>query len=229
MYEKSRSKALEILLKCEESVEGGIEKSFPKRFNKDITNDQKSILLNAMKLFDIRNTIVSLFKNGFIGPLDYQSTVKLEHEPKPEESVRERTKLRRQRLNEIAKNEKEINLELFRKYFEYSSSVDTYKNLNELINTEKNTAQTESIKSALTDFKKDAESTPKENANKIEEGNKIIDIVGHILHFNEENQKGQGLKILTPDQMFSRPPISLAQLNSGNNSEKRKDEIRQLL
>ena len=29
--------------------------------------------------------------------------------------------------------------------------------------------------------------------------------------------------------MFSRLPISLAQLNSGNNSEKRKDEIRQLL
>ena len=36
-------------------------------------------------------------------------------------------------------------------------------------------------------------------------------------------------KNLTPDQMLSRLPISLAQLNAGNNSEKHKNEIRQLL
>ena len=41
--------------------------------------------------------------------------------------------------------------------------------------------------------------------------------------------KEQGLKILTPDQMLSRLPISLAQLKAGNNSNKLKDEIRQLL
>ena len=46
---------------------------------------------------------------------------------------------------------------------------------------------------------------------------------------DEENQKGQGLKILTPDQMLSRLPISLAQLKAGNNSEKLKNEIRQLM
>ena len=43
------------------------------------------------------------------------------------------------------------------------------------------------------------------------------------------NQPGQGLKILTPDQMLSRLPITLAQLKAGNNSEKLKNEIRQLL
>ena len=43
------------------------------------------------------------------------------------------------------------------------------------------------------------------------------------------NQPGQGLKILTPDQMLSRLPITLAQLKAGNNSLKRKNEIRQLL
>ena len=42
-------------------------------------------------------------------------------------------------------------------------------------------------------------------------------------------KKGQGLKILTPDQMLSRLQISLAQLKAGNNSEKLKNEIRQLL
>ena len=43
------------------------------------------------------------------------------------------------------------------------------------------------------------------------------------------NQQGQGLKILTPNQMLSRLPITLAQLKGGNNSEKLKNEIRQLL
>ena len=38
-----------------------------------------------------------------------------------------------------------------------------------------------------------------------------------------------GLKILTPNQMLSRLPITLAQLNAGNNSEKLKNEIRKLL
>ena len=42
-------------------------------------------------------------------------------------------------------------------------------------------------------------------------------------------QELQGLKILTPQQMFSRLPISLAQLKAGNNSQKLKNEIRQLL
>ena len=43
------------------------------------------------------------------------------------------------------------------------------------------------------------------------------------------NQQGRGLKTLTSNQMLSRLPISLAQLKGGNNSEKRKNEIRQLL
>ena len=39
----------------------------------------------------------------------------------------------------------------------------------------------------------------------------------------------KGLQILTPSQMLSRLPISLSQLKAGNNSEKLKNEIRQLL
>ena len=58
---------------------------------------------------------------------------------------------------------------------------------------------------------------------------KILKIVEEILKFNREKQLGQGLKILTPNQMLSRLPITLAQLKAGNNSEKLKNEIRQLL
>ena len=46
---------------------------------------------------------------------------------------------------------------------------------------------------------------------------------------SEKSTKAQGLKILTPNQMLSRLPITLAQLKAGNNSEKLKNEIRQLL
>ena len=43
------------------------------------------------------------------------------------------------------------------------------------------------------------------------------------------NQQGKGVKTLTPNQMLSTLPISLAQLKAGNNSEKLKNENRQLL
>ena len=64
---------------------------------------------------------------------------------------------------------------------------------------------------------------------KIEKPYEIAHAVAEILEFNRQNQEGQGLKILTPQQMLSRLPISLAQLKAGNNSEKLKNEIRQLL
>ena len=57
----------------------------------------------------------------------------------------------------------------------------------------------------------------------------VILIAEKILEFNRQYQEGQGLKIVTPDQMLSRLQISLAQLKAGNNSEKLKNEIRQLL
>ena len=45
----------------------------------------------------------------------------------------------------------------------------------------------------------------------------------------EKRQQGQGLKILTPQQIIARLPILLAQLKAGNNSQKLNNEIRQLL
>ena len=44
-----------------------------------------------------------------------------------------------------------------------------------------------------------------------------------------DSSEGSGLKILTPNQMLSKVPITLAQLKAENNSEKLKNEIRQLL
>ena len=57
------------------------------------------------------------------------------------------------------------------------------------------------IKSRLIDFKKIEEMC--ENEKEIEKTDKIVYIAEKILDFNKKNQEGQGLKILTPDQMLT--------------------------
>ena len=84
------------------------------------------------------------------------------------------------------------------------------------------------INSGLKDFKKEIKEMPEEER-KIEKPDKIVKLVEDILRFNKQKQEGQGIKILTPNQILSRLPISLAQLEAGNNSEELKNEIRQLL
>ena len=54
-------------------------------------------------------------------------------------------------------------------------------------------------------------------------------IVERTLEFNNRIQSGQGLKIMTPNQVLSRLPIALALLKAGSNSQKLINEIRQLL
>ena len=90
----------------------------------------------------------------------------------------------------------------------------------------KNEDQLYAIIKVLDKMKKIIEKVPKNKKSKIGKNEKLIDIVDNILYFN---QSRQGLKILTSNQMLNRLPISLAELNAGNNSEKRKNEIRQLL
>ena len=80
---------------------------------------------------------------------------------------------------------------------------------------------------ALRDLKGEIEDMS-EQEKETENPNEIVNLVENIIEFNRQ-QQGQRLKILTPSQMLSRLPISLAQLKAGNNSEKLKNEIRQLL
>ena len=85
------------------------------------------------------------------------------------------------------------------------------------------------INSGLKDLKEEIEKMSKAEIEN-EDLELIVEIVEKILKFNEQNQqKGQGIKILTPNQMLNRLPITLAQLQAGNNSNKLKNEIRQLL
>ena len=106
---------------------------------------------------------------------------------------------------------------------------DIFKLLYESNDKEKNSKLVSVINSGLKDLKEEIKKMSKEEIEN-ERPDEIVNIVEMILDFNKQNQqKGQGLKILTPNQMLSRLPITLVQLKAGNNSEKLKNEIRQLL
>ena len=56
-----------------------------------------------------------------------------------------------------------------------------------------------------------------------------LEYLGYDSSSQSDSQSGWGIKILTPQQMFVRLPILLAQIQAGNNSRELKNEIRQLL
>ena len=63
----------------------------------------------------------------------------------------------------------------------------------------------------------------------LEYGKELKRIIERISSNSSGSQSRKGLKILTPQQLFARLPILLAQIKAGNNSRELKNEIRQLL
>ena len=103
-----------------------------------------------------------------------------------------------------------------------------YKNLR-ATEGERNEDQVYVIKKVLNNMKRTIEKVPQDRKFMTEEEKQITNIVESIFNLNQLDQLRQGLKVLIPNQMLSRLPISLAQFKAGNNSEKLKNEIRQLL
>ena len=119
---------------------------------------------------------------------------------------------------------------MFRDYFNFPVPSALAKKIYETKNKNKNKELVEAIKSRSSNLKdkiKKMSGYEKKN----EQPDKILKIVKEVLDFDKKirKQQGLGLKILTPNQMLSRLPISLGQLKAGNNSEKLKNEIRQIL
>ena len=123
-----------------------------------------------------------------------------------------------------------INNELFKKHFKLEKPILMHKVLHETKNDkEKNSKLVNIFNSGLEDLEKEIKEMSKEEI-ETEKPYNIVKVVKMILDFNKiEQQEGQGIKILTPNQMLNRLPIALAQLQAGNNSNKLKNEIRQLL
>ena len=128
------------------------------------------------------------------------------------------------------------------KYF-FNSSL---KKISELLKHKKDTSygniEVALIKNELKDLKTDIKYMP-ENEVKSRKLDLLAGLVEKILDINglrnipdlgseesaAQKQQGQGLKILTPQQMITRLPILLAQLQAKNNSQKLKNEIRPIV
>ena len=132
-------------------------------------------------------------------------------------------------IKQIINEEIDINNEIFNKYFKFQRPIDMFSFLNKTNDTEKNNKLVSLINSGLKDLKEEIKKMPAVEI-ETEDPGSIVNIVEKILKFNKQHQqKGQGIKIITPNQMLNRLPIALAQLQAGNNSNKLKIEIRQLL
>ena len=113
-------------------------------------------------------------------------------------------------------------LKIFKKLIDTVSNITEKKRINNVMN---------SIEFVLNDVASDKNvsySNSKQDFSDSEFSDSDSDSKQDFLNF-DSNTKGSGLKILTPNQILSRLPITLAQLKAGNNSQKLKNEIRQLL
>ena len=133
-------------------------------------------------------------------------------------------------LKQVKEEKRNMDMDLFGEQFGYKTPdemLQTFKNL-------KNRADNNFSEANLTEYSSERFGNRvkkmTENVYK-NEGKKILRIINKILdfNFNEQKQKGQGIKILTLSQILSRLPIYLAQLKAGSNPEKLKNEIKQLL
>ena len=175
------------------------------------------------------NIIVDVFENR-IFESKYRSKIDVDINPTPDSNTYESLGL--------AKTE----LQMFRKFFSQKNPEDLRLALIETTD-EKYNELWKGLNITLTFLKNqinnktDTSHTRLENlVNAVED---ILDSVrwcGDILNLESEestaqrrNQPGPRLKILTWNQMLSRLPIFSAQLKAGNNSEKLRNEIRQLL
>ena len=122
---------------------------------------------------------------------------------------RRRIKKRKSQKNyqKYIENESKItNYGFFRKHFNFAVPSALVKQLYVTKNKNKNNGLVNVIKSGLSDLKDETNEMSKDEI-KIEKPAKILKISEEILEFNEQDQSGEGLKILTPNQMLSRLPI----------------------
>ena len=205
-----------------------------KKVNNKLRDRNKNIFQEAKKLFDLRVEI-------------YKKLVFEEENLKFEKSIGETVKLKNQKdnlsetpeqkefndfLEQIKEEQKNIDINWFKNVFNYKTPDEMLKYLPSLKTTDNYNQATSLIEENFTDFKDEVEIMSE--GDKKNKGVKILNIIENIVNFTLKEQKnqeypGSGLKILTPTQILSRLPITLAQLKAGNNNEKLKNEIRQLL
>ena len=186
-----------------------IDDVFYKNLKKELT-DKNNTFQEAKKLFDLR---VQIYKKLFLK----------EENLKFEKSIGETVKLKNQKddfsetpeqkdfIKYTENKSKTIDYNLFKEYFNFEVPSALAKKLFETKDKKENNELVELIRVRWSNLKDEIEKMS-EDEKETEKPDKILEIVEEILVFNRENQKqqGLGLKILTPNQILSRSPITLA-------------------
>ena len=213
----------------------GALKSYAPRDNKYV--EAKNKLVNNVKNFYKGNEkVIEGFENG-VFPSYYGNRDRFSEDEDDDEKDEEDEEKQEQKpikydyktlIKQITDEETDINKELFKKYFKTQMPSDMLVFLKRTSDTKKKNELVNLINSGLKNLKEEIKKMSKVEID-IEKPDKMVHIVEKVLKFNEQNQQREGITILTPNQMLNRLPIDLAQLQAGNNSNKLKNEIRQLL
>ena len=127
--------------------------------------------------------------------------IKKQNDKKPDKKQppKKSSKIDANEFNElINKEETDINSELFKKHFSFQRPSEILKALYTTKTRRTNEKLVNGIKAGLSDLKNEIKEMSDDEI-EIEKPDKIVDIFEKFLEFNKQNQKGQGLKILTAD------------------------------
>ena len=191
IYDLKNAKKFRTDVTTRKTTKSEAKKLYNELIQKDIDTleREKSNRFEKYNILNILNNVGSIFTGAY---LHYKDVPK---ETMFERSIVERIKSRKGRLDEIERKEQNINNELFKEYFtDYQSPSNMYKKLSETENAEINKTKVDFIKKILSKLHITADYAPKDNPFKIEENEKIMDIVERILEFSNRIQSGQGLK-----------------------------------
>ena len=222
LHEKKKQKELKNKVLCNaENLYNKLYYIYKDKCNKEIN----SLDTKNKKKLDYKKLRLSYYK--YLSEEDQEEQE--EQKEQEEQEEQEKTKTDIDKFSKyIAEKETDINEELSTRHFGFQKPSDIFNSLIDTNDIEKSNKLVVSITGVLKEFKEEINKMS-EQERKIEKPDKIVEIVKEILKFNKQKQEGQGIKILTPNQMLSRLPIPLAQLQAGNNTEKLKNEMRQLL
>ena len=127
--------------------------------------------------------------------------IKKQSDKKPDKKQppKKSSKIDANEFNElINKEETDINSELFKKHFSFQRPSEILKAVYTTKTRRTNEKLVNGIKAGLSDLKNEIKEMSDDEI-EIEKPDKIVDIFEKFLEFNKQNQKRQGLKILTAD------------------------------
>ena len=126
-------------------------------------------------------------------------------------------------MSQIIDKQTNIGINLFEEVFGYDTPEKILQTLRSLKRGDSDNQEAFLIEDSVVRFGDKVKRIP--NGAEKNKGKKILKIISKIPDFNLNEQKQRRQGLVTPSEMRSRLPISLAQLKAGNNSKKLKNDI----